>query len=383
MKPIFAIPPLVALVASALFSMPLSANAAAEEQGFLKPELARSKACREWRHFAIDFRKTDGGLKTDQIVVKNKAGETLFQWADAPYKISTRHQLWSTSKTISATIMATAIQQGKVKLTDRLAKYLPESARSNHRFASLYNQVTIENLITMTSGIEWSEHSNDEVKDASDLAMMYSEGYKNFTRYIMGLDFNAKPGEYWNYSSVNADLMMAILKKVYKSDYDQMPWKNLFDPLGIKSAVFEQDSAGVFLGGSYVYLSAEDMAKFGVLFLNDGMADGKRVLPEGWVERAKQLVPQIHARMKSRDDLRDYGSFSKGGWWINTPIPKIGKPYLRSPESLMTTTGFLGQWISVLPEQEIVVARTGHERDSEWTLLDPFIAGAVACFSKK
>lgn len=344
----------------------------------------KSPACRAWREFATDQSgKREEGMLTDQIAVAKANGEIIYTWSDGPYRKNTPHSLWSVSKTISATLVASAIEQGKVKISDHLAQFFPGSQRRNKQGAEAFEAVTIEELLQMTSGFKWSEHSDDEVKQASDLPMMYSEGYKNFTRYMLEVDFAAHPGEVWNYSSLNADFMMSILKKVYHGAYDEMPWENLFTPLKITSATFEQDQAGVYLGGSYVFLSPVDMTKIGVLFLNDGVAPGgRRLLPAGWVSRAHEPVVKSYAMIRSREDFKNFGVFSKGGWWLNLPVPHVGKPFPNSPENLLMASGFLGQWIIVLPDQGLVIARTGHERDSEYKFFDQFVAGAVACFAK-
>ena len=341
-----------------------------------------SKACRDWQNFMFKQGHIEGGLKTDQLVVMRGNGDVLFDEAVAPYRKNTRHTMWSVSKMITATTAATAIQEGKLKLSDRLDQFLPVEQRRNPEGQQEYRAVTVQNLISMTSGLKWSEHNGDEAKQASDLPLMYSQGYRDFTRYMTELDFESKPGKAWNYSSVNANLVMAILKKVYRGNYDKMPWKNLFTPLGIKTAAIEQDHSGLYIGGSYVNLSAEDMAKIGKLFLNDGVVNGKRILPKGWVEHAKTAEPASLKKVHKRADFADYGVFSKGGWWLNRPVPGVGKAHPNSPETAMLSTGFLGQWLVVLPDEGLIIARTGHERDSE-RKIDKMITGALACFSKQ
>lgn len=340
-----------------------------------------SRACQDWLHFMLDRGEEEGGLKTDQLVVMQPDRKILFSYAALPYRRNTRHTMWSVSKLITATIAGTAIQEGKLKLTDRLAQFYPFSLRRNKSHRAAYEQVTVQNLIAMTSGFKWSEHANDDVHDASDLAMLYTEGYHNLTRYMLDLDFAATPGSKWNYSSVNGNLVMSILKKIYGKDYDEMPWKNLFTPLGMKSAYFEQDAAGVFVGGAYANVSAEDLAKFGTLFLNDGMVDGKRILPEGWVKLAQTPDPTTLKLVKKRSDFLDYGPFSKAGFWLNLPVEGVGKSHPNAPASMMVSSGYLGQFLVVLPEQGLVIARTGHERNSDRNI-DRMATGAIACFKK-
>jgi CubicO group peptidase (beta-lactamase class C family) len=355
-------------------------NLTASAADSLVPGLPKTKECSSWRKFVLNEAASPSGMKTDQVVVMRGSGETLFSWNDTGYGKSSAHQLWSTSKTISAALIATAIQDKKLTLETPVSKYFPSPLRPKADW-SAYEKLTIENLIDMTSGVRWSEHPDDNVREASDLPMMYSEGYRSFTRYILNLDFDANPGAKWNYSSVNADLALAVLKKIYKKSYDEMPWIKLFSPLGLKSAHFEQDGDGVYLGGSYVYLSAEDMAKFGRLYLRDGAFNGTRILPEGWVTRSKTPVQLSSVLVKKKADFKKYGVYSKGGFWLNREVPGVGRAYPRSPESLMTTLGLFGQWIIVLPDQDLVIARTGHDSPQATDgSLDRTASGAIACF---
>jgi CubicO group peptidase (beta-lactamase class C family) len=342
----------------------------------VQPAYATSQACEAWMQNVTDT------LKSDQVVVARANGNVLFDWSDGVYKRNTPHSLWSVSKTVTATLAASAIQQEKIAITDPLTKYLPSSLRTRRSGRTNIEKIVLSDLLSMTSGFAWNEHPDDEAQKTSDLPMLYSLGYHNLPKYLMQTEFAATPGHTWNYSSANGTLMMAVLRKAYGTEYDDMPWKNLFNPLGIKSAHIEQDGTGNYMGATNVFLSAQDMAKIGELYLNDGVAkDGTRILPEGWVDYSKQLVEASLKGIHSRADYKHGGPYSRGSFWLNSSVRGIGKPYPNSPASMIVAEGLMGQWIIILPDQNLVIARTGHDGFTD-SGLDGTVAGAIACFGK-
>ena len=113
--------------------------------------------------------------------------------------------------------------------------------------------------------------------------------------------------------------------------------ERLFEPVGMHSAVPKFDTSGTFIGSSYVYATARDFAKFGELYRNDGVVEGRRVLPEGWRDHARTYVA-------SDDDGLDYGRH----WWMWRDIP-----------GSLACHGYEGQYCIVVPDRELVVVHLG------------------------
>lgn len=331
------------------------------------PASMSSTACRHWLHLAKN-------MKTDQLAVANASGEMLFSWTDGVYKTNSPHQLFSASKTITSTLAATAIQEGKLSLDDRLSKFFPSRRE--------FREIRVGDLFAMTSGVKWTENEETEPKKISVLPMLYTKGYRDVVKHILGLEFTDRPGRVWNYSSANTNLAMAVLRRVYGRRYDDMPWKNLFEPLGIKTARIEQDQSGNYLGAAYVYMSAEDLTKFGALFLNDGVAHGRRLLPPDWVARSERPVAVSTAKVRTREQLENQPPYGQTGFWLNTPVEHLGRPMTKAPGNTLMVSGLFGQWLFILPDQKLSIARTGHGDDANANLND-FVSGAVACFSGK
>ena len=111
--------------------------------------------------------------------------------------------------------------------------------------------------------------------------------------------------------------------------------KALFEPLGMKSATARFDPAGTFIGSSYVFATARDFARFGLLYLRDGVWSGQRILPEGWVDEARTNTPPSQG---------EYGAH----WWLALHDPGI-----------FNASGFNGQYIVVVPDRDLVLVRLG------------------------
>jgi CubicO group peptidase (beta-lactamase class C family) len=123
--------------------------------------------------------------------------------------------------------------------------------------------------------------------------------------------------------------------------------QELFDPLGMRSAVPEFDRAGTFLGGSSVWASARDWARFGLLYLRDGRFAGRRILPEGWVD---------HTRAAPTADFSSYGAH----FWLNRHPGAEQDVQLRgAPDSVFSAGGANGQFVSIAPTVDLVVVRLG------------------------
>jgi CubicO group peptidase (beta-lactamase class C family) len=169
----------------------------------------------------------------------------------------------------------------------------------------------------------------------------------------------------WNYSSGTANLIHRIIRKACGSDeeYWNFPRRALFEKIGMRSAVWERDASGTFVGSSYLYATARDYARFGLLCLNDGVWQGERILPEGWMAYATKPA--------SAAPLGQYGAL----FWLNAgesgrpgvlPFPKI-------PSDAYFALGYQGQTIAVLPAQKLVVVRLGMTYDDDWGGMSVFL----------
>jgi CubicO group peptidase (beta-lactamase class C family) len=165
--------------------------------------------------------------------------------------------------------------------------------------------------------------------------------------YAMRSSGRHRPGEVFNYSSGTTNIISSVIRKaVGEDEYYHFPYQRLFERTGMYSAVMELDGSGTFVGSSYCYATARDWARFGLLYLHDGVWNGQRVLPAGWVEWTRTG--------------QDYG----GMWWLNHAVAgKRRHPGL--PDDCFACEGHEGQYIWVMPSKDLVVVRLACEHGSK------------------
>lgn len=138
--------------------------------------------------------------------------------------------------------------------------------------------MTIRDLLTMSSGIQWRE--GDSASANMENTMMQS---KDPVEYFLSQPMAANPGEVWNYSGGCPQVLAAIIKKTTGEDIDAFANKNIFSPLGIKKFKWDKTKSGFYWCASGLRLTSRDMAKFGFLYINKGAWNNKNILPAGWI----------------------------------------------------------------------------------------------------
>ncbi len=307
------------------------------------------------------------------VVIKD--GLIEYEHYDGKYGPDTPHVLWSVSKTITASLLGIAEKEGKLSLEDHLNQYFPRPDAGEN-----YQKIKIENLLYLDTGYIWNEFYSGDVTKSPVLSMLYGYAHRDMLHFSLNQQIiNEGPGYQWNYSTGTPVITMGVLKEVYADEYDHMPWNKLFNPLGMINVSFERDQQGVFNGGSSAFATPREMAKLGYLYLNHGIWNGKVILSDEWVKKTLQVSPGYMSAGTVIKDITDDGVYG-GSFWLNRALkPGFGKPYPASPEDMFMAIGHFGQFIVVLPSQNMVIARTG--RDDEYnSKIDIFVSKAIACF---
>jgi hypothetical protein len=199
--------------------------------------------------------------------------------------------------------------------------------------------MTVQNLLDMTSGIEWVEKA---LTPDETIMRMYKSPDR--TAFVLNQPMAAAPGAEFNYSGGNPYLLSALINRKSGQSALAFARKELFEPLGIKSVKWGSvDAQGVSNGESGLFLSPHDMARIGYLYLHDGMWEGKRIIPSSWVDRTK-----------AGPVTATFGFHYANLWWS---YPEKGATMARGRHS---------QLILVLPKPDIVAVMTGVLRDSEF-----------------
>jgi len=204
--------------------------------------------------------------------------------------------------------------------------------------------ISLDDLLQMSSGLSFDESYDDPLADAT--VMLFARG--DMAKFAADKPLLHPPGAHWAYSSGTSNIVARVLRATFASDEDYLRYahKRLFHPLGMKSAEFAPDASGTLVGSSYLYASARDFARLGLLYLQDGVFAGERLLPEGWIDYT--LAPAQDA------PDGDYGAHV----WLKLPDSEgYGEPPM--PDDAYYFLGYDEQIVAVVPSRDVVIVRLG------------------------
>lgn len=242
---------------------------------------------------------------------------------------------WSMAKSVTAIALGRLIQQGKLALDDQ--SLFPAWA-DDERAA-----ISVRQLLTMTDGLEFNEIYNPG-EDATHMLF----GTSDSAAFALAKPLGHAPGTHFNYSSGTANLLARVMQQRAGTDLQSQLhylFNEVFQPLGLAHTVFETDASGGFVGSSYVYGSARDWARLGLLMLNKGTLNGQQLLDEAFVEAATQ--PNTSSNEKA------YGF----QFWLNHGDATLRWPDL--PAGAYAAMGNRAQLVMVVPSAQVVVVRLG------------------------
>jgi CubicO group peptidase (beta-lactamase class C family) len=248
---------------------------------------------------------------------------------------------WSMTKAALNALVGLRVKDGKLAVTDKAL--LPEwRGDTDPR-----RDISLDDLLRMSSGLAFDETYDDPLADVTQ--MLFVDG--DMARFAAAKTLVAPPGTEWHYSSGTSAIIAAILRETFatEQDYLRYPRERLFQPLGMRSAVLELDAAGTFVGSSFLYASARDFARLGLLFLQDGMWQGQRLLPEDWV---------VYSRGPART-LPD-GSYGAHLWLRLRESEGLGVPPMS--EDAYYFLGHDEQIVAIVPSRDLVIVRLGLTR---------------------
>jgi CubicO group peptidase (beta-lactamase class C family) len=266
---------------------------------------------------------------------------------------------WSMAKSVTSTLVGILVKDGKLDI-HRPAPVPEWQAAGDDRKA-----ITLDHLLRMSSGLAFEEVYKP-LYDATD--MLY--GSYDYAAFAAEKPLAAAPNTQWNYSGGTANIVARIVRQTvapaYPSYYGFL-YERLFDRIGMTSAVMEPDSAGTFVGSSYCFATPRDWARFGLLYLNDGMWMGERILPEGWVAYTTTPTPVA--------PRGEYGAH----FWLNagaTDNPE-NRLWPDAPRDAYAAQGFQEQKVIIVPSRKAVLVRFGATSNRAAWDTNAFIANVL------
>lgn len=244
------------------------------------------------------------------------------------YNESKKNQIYSVTKSIISALIGIAIADRKIQsINQKLSEFFDEISERN-----LMSTITIRDLLSMTSGINWPEITIPYSDSEHPFNLMFES--TNQIQYILERQMIDKPGRRFNYSTADSHLLSAILQRSVGMNVQEYAIDKLFNPIGITDTIWLRDKQGIPLGGTGLYLRSADMARFGLLYLQNGRWDNIQIIPSEWVEKSTV----------------SYGYQYGYQWWIGTEGDYYGM-------------GSKGQFIFVSPKTNLVVVFTGDLSD--------------------
>ena len=255
---------------------------------------------------------------------------------------------WSMAKSFTNALTGILAKEGKLEI--HAPADIEEWQQDERR------NITIHHLMQMNSGLKW----NEDYGNSSDVNnMLHKEG--DMAKFAISKQLEYTPGSVFEYASGSTNIVSSLLRKAIGNDADYLafPREKLFNRIGMRSAIFEVDASGTFVGSSYLYATLRDYTRFGLLYLQNGNWLGEQILPVDWVEYTTSAASGSEGT---------YGAF----FWLN----KSGSDYPDVPRDMFCCSGHDGQYIYIIPSKELVIVRTGFSKKGEFDQ-NEFIAGIL------
>ena len=301
------------------------------------------------------FERSSPEQKTVSLLVLHKGEIVLERYADG-FDITTRTRTWSTAKSIASTLIGMKVDSGILALDAPLAfEWLP--AIKDRPAPDPRDAITLRHALHMSSGLYPVDSFGMEYATGSGLA--YWAGASSVDG-MRNRGLIREPGTFWDYENYDTLLAVFALKQTFanESDYQLFPHKALFDRLGMTNTLASSDRFGDFIFSSQVYTNARDLARFGLLFLQNGQWQGEQLISREWIDFVRTPAPASGVRGN------DYG----GQWWL---VPDERKNEV--PSDAYSTAGNRGQYVIVVPSHDLVIVRRGldygRQGFNRWDLL--------------
>lgn len=310
----------------------------------------------------LDFIKTIEAEKLNlhsMMVVRH--GKVVAEGWWAPYAPQYKHTLYSLSKSFTSTAVGMAVAEKRLTVNDKVVSFFPGDAPAT--VSPNLAAMRVKDLLTMSTGHD---------KDTTPSLRNGSES--NWVKAFLSLPVEHEPGSFFVYNSGATYMLSAIVQKVTGQTVLDYLKPRLFGPLGIDDADWEESPQGINTGGWGLRVHTEDIAKFGQLYLQKGVWNGKRLIPEAWIHDA------------TRAEVQSKGG--KGDASVNDWIQGYGYQFWRCRNDAYRGDGAYGQYCIVLPKEDTVVAitsETGNMQavlDAVWNHILPALRGTSLSAAK-
>jgi len=339
--------------------------------GALKAVVAEPGTNRQKLARAVDalFTRKDLG-ETRAVIVLHDGKLAAARYAPR-YNGHTKFLGWSMSKTLTGVLIGLLVSDGRLRLDD--APPVPRWQRAGDPRA----EITLRQLLQMRSGLRHHEKA-EPVYTSSEVRMMVLDGRDDMAGWAEAQPLDHEPGRQFEYSTATPVILSDIAARVLapggspdqrRAAVDEFIRTRIAGPLKMASLTPEYDRAGTMIGGSMVWATAPDWARFGEFLRHKGSAGGVQLVPKAWIDFMETPSPRSP----------DYGAML----WLNRASGNKDRKVLfpeRGPRTLVAAVGHLGQYILVAPDQHLTVVRLGKTDQDDRPALVGALADIVALY---
>lgn len=291
---------------------------------------------------------------TRALLVVQRGAIVLERYGDGLCAQST-HRSWSMAKSWVHAMVGVLVRQGKL---DPMARAdVPEWSDP----ADARHAITLDDLLKMRSGLHFIEDYVEQGGAASVTDMLFGTGQNDVAGYAARCPLAHEPGRVFYYSSGTSNIVARLAQQTVGAlgeDWLAFMRRELLEPIGASSPMPKFDAAGTWIGSSFLHATARDFARLGLLYLRDGVWNGRRLLPAGWAD---------HARAESGRDGE--GNAYGAHFWV---VP--------GPLGIFQCQGYDGQRVTMVPALDLVVVRLGQTPLDDMPALRTFMEQVIACF---
>jgi CubicO group peptidase (beta-lactamase class C family) len=332
------------------------------------PGVPREKLAR-----AVDALFTREGIGETRAVLVLHDGETDAERYGAGYDARTKFLGWSLSKTVTAVLIGALVAEGRLRLDD--SPPIPAWQRPGDP----RGEITLRQLLQMRSGLRHKENAAP-IYDSGEVRMLYRDGRDDMAAWAEAQPLAHEPGRVFTYSTptgvILADVAARVLAPGAKPDARRRAVEEFFEsrisgPLDAPSFTPEYDAAGTLIGGSMIWATARDWARFGEMLRHKGSVKGAQLVPRAWVEFMLRPSPRAP----------DYGAMT----WLNRPSGgKRNELFAaQGPKDAFGLVGHLGQYVIVVPSKGLTIVRLGKTDGPERPALVRALAEIVALYPSR
>jgi CubicO group peptidase (beta-lactamase class C family) len=308
-------------------------------------------------------KQSAAGVPDTRALLVIQDGKLVVERYAPGFDASSRFRSWSAGKSLVNAWVGLLVRDGRVSLDEPLDARVWRARADDPRRA-----ITVRQALNMTTGL--ANEDGDGGTDSFIAELLYGELSGDTALAASDVVLEHDPGTHWAYSTGTTQLLARLVVDRVGEDWRAFTARELNEPLGLSSLLVETDRAGTPLVGAYVWASAQDWARLGLLYLRDGMWEGRRILPPGWVEFSRTPAP-----------APNNGSYGAHFWLSAKPGPEQHAGFVGRDFDAFEMNGNEGQFVVIAPGRDLVVVRLGAMHASTWDEVRKSLGDLIEAFA--